>query len=272
MASRVLETGTGELLTEIDQGVAILTLNRPERRNALSDSMLEALAAALEACETDHEVRCVVLTGAGGAFCAGGDVKAFAEEGTDAAPSHERLERQRRFQRATAGRLHAMAKPTIACVDGAAAGAGLGLALACDLRIASEASVFVTAFARVGLSGDYGATWFLTRMLGTAKALELLMFSPRMSAAQASETGLVNRVVPAGEALKAALDWGRALAAGPAVALSAIKGNVLRAVDHDLPTCMDLEVNEIMRCAETDDHAAAVAAFAAKRAPVFQGR
>jgi 2-(1,2-epoxy-1,2-dihydrophenyl)acetyl-CoA isomerase len=271
---RVLETGTDELLAEVDQGVAVLTMNRPERRNALSDAMLEGMAAALAACEADPEVGCVVLTGAGGAFCAGGDVKAFAERVTRApeSPAHERIERQRRLQRATAGRLHAMAKPTIACVEGAAAGAGLGLALACDLRITSEAGVFVTAFARVGLSGDYGATWFLTRMLGKAKAMELLLFSPRMTAAQASEAGLVNRVVPAGEALEAALDWGRTLATGPAIALGAIKGNVLRAVDGDLLTCMDLEVNEMVRCGETADHAAASAAFAAKKTPVFEGR
>jgi 2-(1,2-epoxy-1,2-dihydrophenyl)acetyl-CoA isomerase len=271
---RVLETGTGDLLAEIDQGVAVLTMNRPERRNALSDPMLEGMAAALAVCEADREVGCVVLTGAGGTFCAGGDVKAFAErvaQGPEL-PVHERIERQRRLQRATAGRLHAMAKPTIACVEGAAAGAGLGLALACDLRIASEAGVFVTSFARVGLSGDYGATWFLTRMLGKAKALELLLFSPRMTAAQASEAGLVNRVVPAGDALEAALDWGRTLATGPAIAMGAIKGNVLRAVDGDLLTCMDLEVNEMVRCGETADHAAAVAAFAAKETPVFQGR
>lgn len=295
--SRVLDTGTGELLAEIDQGVAVVTLNRPARRNALTDSMLEALAAVLAVCEADREVGCIVITGAGGAFCAGGDVKTFAAEATEAAeaakvteaaeavemaevpaeraarpPLQERIEQQRRLQRATAGRLHAMAKPTIACVDGAAAGAGLGLALACDLRIASESAVFVTAFARVGLSGDYGVTWFLPRMLGTAKAMELLLFSPRMTAGQAAQAGLVNRVVPAGEALKAALEWGRTLAAGPAVALSAIKGNVRRAAEADLLTCMDLEVTEIMRCAETADHAAAVTAFAGKQPPIFQGR
>jgi 2-(1,2-epoxy-1,2-dihydrophenyl)acetyl-CoA isomerase len=272
---RFLETGTDDLLAEVDQGVAVLTMNRPERRNALSDAMLEGMAAALAACEADREVGCVVLTGAGGAFCAGGDVKGFAERvarGPSEVPVHERIERQRRLQRATAGRLHAMAKPTIACVEGAAAGAGLGLALACDLRIASDASVFVTAFARVGLSGDYGATWFLTRMLGEAKAMELLLFSPRMTAAQASEAGLVNRVVGAGDALETALDWGHALATGPAIAMGAIKGNVLRAVDGDLLTCMDLEVNEMVRCGETADHAAAVAAFAAKETPVFEGR
>lgn len=272
MTRRVLDTGTDELLAEIDEGVAVLTMNRPERRNAVTDVMLSALAAALVECEADREVGCVVLTGAAGAFCAGGDVKGFAARDKGEMPPQERIERQRRLQRATAGRLHAMPKPTIACVEGAAAGAGLGLALACDLRIASEPSVFVTAFARVGLSGDYGATWFLTRMLGTSKALELLWLSPRMTAAQASEAGLVNRVVPAGDALAATLEQARALATGPAVALAAIKGNVLRAVDGDLLTCMDLEVNEMVRCAETDDHAAASQAFVAKETPVFRGR
>jgi 2-(1,2-epoxy-1,2-dihydrophenyl)acetyl-CoA isomerase len=278
VAQRVLETGTTDLLAELEHGVAVLTLNRPERRNALSDAMIEALAATLAACDTDPGIRCIILTGAGGAFCAGGDVKAFAEAGalnvagTGDTPLHEKIERQRRQQRATAGRLHEMPKPTIGCLEGAAAGAGLGLALACDLRIASETSVMVTAFARVGLSGDYGVTWFLTRMLGTARALELLLLSEKVTAEHAQRIGLVNRVTPPGEALNVSRQIAAALAAGPAVAHQAIKGNVSRAIGGDLMTCMDLEVSEAMRCAATEDHAAAVAAFAARQAPTFRGR
>jgi 2-(1,2-epoxy-1,2-dihydrophenyl)acetyl-CoA isomerase len=266
----MIETHTPDLLAESSDGVLVVTLNRPSRRNALSDDMLDGLSSVLAEAERDPAVRCVVLTGAAGAFSAGGDVKTFGV--ADDVPSHEKAEAQRLRQRATTGRLYDMAKPTIACIDGAAAGAGLGLALACDLRVASESSVLLTAFAGVGLSGDYGVTWFLTRLLGKAQALELMWLPERIPAATALEYRLVNRVVPDGEAMSAALSLAGRLAAGPAVALRAIKGNVNRAVDGDLLTCMDLEVTESRRCAATADHLAAVAAFAAKQTPVFEGR
>ena len=173
-----IETGTQDLLVRVEDGVAVLTMNRPERRNALSPAMLEALARALEEAEENDDVACVVLTGAGGAFCAGGDVKAMAEGNGAKIDYDARVAVQRRSQRATSGRLHAMPKPTIAALPGAAAGAGLALALACDLRIAARGAVLTTAFARVGLSGDYGGTWFLTRLVGTAQAPASCTSSP----------------------------------------------------------------------------------------------
>src|SRR4051812_26697114 len=179
-----IETATTDLLARVDDGVAILTMNRPERRNALSPAMLDALAGALADAEADDDVRCVVLTGAGGAFCAGGDVKAMAEA-PGAFDYEEAVAVQRRSQRATSGRLHGMPKPTIAALPGAAAGAGFALALACDLRIAARGAVLTTAFGRVGLSGDYGGTWFLSRLVGTAKARELYFLSERVTADEA---------------------------------------------------------------------------------------
>jgi 2-(1,2-epoxy-1,2-dihydrophenyl)acetyl-CoA isomerase len=265
--SRVLDTGTGDLLAECEDGVVVVTLNRPQRRNALSDAMLRGLAHVLVVCEEDPAVRCIILTGAGGAFCSGGDVKAFAEVGAvnvgrgAEVPLHEQIEAQRRLQRATAGRLYGMPKPTIACVEGAAAGAGLGLALACDLRVASANAIFVTAFARVGLSGDYGVTWFLPRMLGKARAMELMLFSERVDAARACELGLVNWTTAPGGALSRARELASSLAAGSSVAQRAIKDNLTRAVDSDLLTCMDLEVTEAMRCAATQEHVDAIAAL-----------
>lgn len=278
MVAHELETGTSDLLAEVDDGVLLITLNRPQRRNAVSDAMLEALASVLATAERDPGVGCVVLTGAGGAFSAGGDVKEF--EAADSSntvggprrPPHEKIESQRRLQRATAGRLYDMPKPTIACLEGAAAGAGLGLALACDLRVASASSILLTAFARVGLSGDYGVTWLLTRLVGKAKALELLWLSERVSASTALDLGLVNQVTPDGEALATARSLAGRLAHGPAVALRAIKDNVNRAIVSDLLTCMDLEVTEATRCAATNDHADAVRAFATRQPPVFHGR
>lgn len=274
MTARAIETRSEQLLAEFEDGVATLTMNRPERRNALTDEMLEALAGALGWCEADPAVRCIVLTGADGAFCAGGDVKSFAEGSgaNPATPAHEAIELQQRLQRGTAGRLAQMPKPTIACVDGAAAGAGLGLALSCDFRVASERAVLVTAFARVGLCGDYGVTWFLTRMLGRSRALELMFFSERIDGRRAEQLGLVDRFTGEKHALVEAQRVAKVLAAGPAVAQHAIKRLVDQALDADLLSCMDLEVIESTRCAATEDHAAAVAAFAEHKAPMFHGR
>ena len=153
-----IDTGTEDLLARVEDGVAVLTMNRPERRNALSPAMLDALARTLADAEADDDVGCVVLTGAGGAFCAGGDVKAMAQDGAGEAGFDARVQLQRRSHRATAGRLHEMPKPTIAAVGGAAAGAGLSLALACDLRYAARRAVLTTAFAKVGFAGSSRAS------------------------------------------------------------------------------------------------------------------
>ena len=195
-----METGTEHLLAELDEGVLTLTLNRPEARNAMSGEMNEALGACLAAAELDRDVRCIVLTGAGKGFCAGGDVKGMAgrRDGDDDAPTlDEAIHRQRTNQRASAGRLYAMPKPTLAALPGAAAGAGLSLALACDLRIMAEDAFMTTAFARVGFSGDYGGTYFMTQLVGSAKARELYFLSERVGAEEALRLGLTNWVCPA---------------------------------------------------------------------------
>jgi len=196
-----LDTGTDDLLARIEDGVAVLTLNRPERRNALSVPMLSAIARLLGQFEIDDDVGCVVLTGAGHAFCSGGDVKSMAAGILTSDESHRTpvsydaaVHRQRVSQRETAGCLWSMPKPTIAVIGGPAAGAGLSLALACDLRYAAAGAILTTAFARVGFSGDYGGTWFLTRLVGTAKARELYFFSERITAETAEQLGIVNAV------------------------------------------------------------------------------
>jgi 2-(1,2-epoxy-1,2-dihydrophenyl)acetyl-CoA isomerase len=268
-----METGTQDLLATVEDGVAVLTMNRPERRNALSAAMLEALGRALEEAEENDDVACVVLTGAGGAFCAGGDVKAMAE-GNGAQLDYERLVAvQRRNQRATSGRLHAMPKPTIAALPGAAAGAGLALALACDLRIAARGAVLTTAFARVGLAGDYGGTWFLTKLVGTARARELYLLSERLSAEEAERLGIVNRVVDDDRLQDEVLALAGRLAAGPRIALAYMKENLNRAENGDeLGECMDLEATHHLRTTLTKDHREAAAAFAQKRQPRFSGK
>jgi 2-(1,2-epoxy-1,2-dihydrophenyl)acetyl-CoA isomerase len=267
------DTGTPDLLASVDDGVAVLTMNRPERRNALSPAMLEALSRTFAQAEADDEVGCVVLTGAGGAFCAGGDVKGFSEQVGQAAPPYEqRLSRQRMIHQATAGRLWRMPKPTVAILPGAAAGAGLSLALACDLRYAADTAVMATAFANVGLAGDFGGTWFMSRLIGTAKARELYYFSERIPAAEAERLGLVNAVFPADELQTQAMARARRLASGPRLALRYMKENLNRAVNGDLTDSLDFEAVHHIRMFDTDDHKEAARAFVEKRTPHFTGR
>jgi len=272
-----LETGTDDLRAEVDGGVAVITMNRPARRNALSPAMLSALGAVLARAETDDAVGCVVLTGAGGAFCAGGDVKnmsARADAGdASAGPALDAaIHRQRLSQRATSGRLWAMPKPTIAAITGPAAGAGLSLALACDLRYAMPEAVLTTAFARVGLAGDYGGTWFLTQLVGSSKARELYYFSERLSAAEAEQLGIVSAVFPAADFEQEVMARARKLATGPAIAYRYMKENLNRAATGELGDCMDLEATHHIHTTLTEDHREAARAFAAKREPQFRGR
>jgi 2-(1,2-epoxy-1,2-dihydrophenyl)acetyl-CoA isomerase len=273
-----LDTGTEDLRAEIDNGVAVLTMNRPERRNALSAAMISALGAVLARLETDEAVGCVVLTGAGGAFCAGGDVKSMA-----AAPQADRadgagrspdalIHRQRLNQRATSGRLWSMPKPTIAAIGGPAAGAGLSLALACDLRYAVPGAVLTTAFAKVGFAGDYGGTWFLTRLVGSSKAKELYYFSERLTAEDALRLGIVNAIFPPADFEREVMDRARRLAQGPSIAYRYMKENLNRAVSGELGECMDLEVTHHVHTGLTEDHREAAQAFMDKREPRFHGR
>src|ERR671936_704695 len=187
---------TNDLLESVKDGVAVLTLNRPDRLNALSGPMLDALLEALPRLAADADVGVVVVTGAGRGFCAGGDVKAMAEGREAEGTSLEEKAHALRSRMEVSRWLHEMPQPTVAMVRGAAAGAGLSIALACDLRIASDNARFGTAFARVGYSGDSVGSYFLTQLVGTAKARELYFTADVVDAQQALALGLVNRVVP----------------------------------------------------------------------------
>ena len=271
----LIDTGSETLLGMIDEGVAVLTLNRPERRNALSADMIAALARVLGALEHDDTVGCIVLTGAGSAFCSGGDVKGMAEAGRPGEPSvsfDARVQRQRRDQRAISGRLYEMPKPTVAMIPGPAAGAGLSIALACDLRYAAETAVFTTAFAKVGFAGDYGGTWFLTQLVGPSKARELYLLADRFSANEAERLGIVNAVLPAAELEPHTLSIARRLAAGPRIAYRYMKENLNRAVGGELGECLDMEALLHNHTGRTEDHREAAQAFVEKREPVFKGR
>src|ERR1700689_3250291 len=243
-----LDTGAEELRAATDEGVAVITMNRPDRRNAFSAAMISAMGAVLARVETDEAVGSVVLTGAGGAFCAGGDVKDMAarpaDQGGDAAgrPLDAAIHRQRLSQRATSGRLWSMPKPTIAAISGPAAGAGLSLALACDLRYAVPGAVLTTAFARVALAGDFGGAWFLTRLVGSGKARELYYFSERLTAEDAQQLGIVNDIFPAADFDREVMARARRLARGPSITYRYMKENLNRAATSELGDCMDVEV------------------------------
>lgn len=261
-----------ELIETLDEsGVLSLVLNRPAAKNAMNQAMLEALQAALTRAVTDPKVRCVLLSGAGGAFCVGGDVKAFAAGSGQDLTLEQRVASLR--ARMEASRiLHEMPKPTIAAIEGAAAGAGLSLAMACDLRIAGESAKITTAFAKVGLSGDFGGTFFMTKILGAAKARELYLTSPILSGKQAADIDLVTRAVPDADVMKEAQALATSLAQGPTVTLGYIKKNLSLAEDAPLEAVLDAEALHHSRCAETADHKEAARAFVEKRKPAFVGR
>jgi enoyl-CoA hydratase/carnithine racemase len=267
---RAIETGTEQLLARVEDRVAVLTLNRPDARNALTLDMKQALLRVLPALGADPDVGCVLLTGAGRAFCAGGDTKMMAREGKLPSPA-ERVE-QLRWEHGIPLALHRLEKPTLAALPGPAAGAGFALALACDLRIAAESTFATTAYARLGLSGDYGSSWFLTQLVGPAKAREILFTAERLDARACERLGLVNRVVPDANLEKDALAWAKQIAAGPPIALRLMKDNLNRAQTEPLEAVLDLEAERMVAGAQTEDYLEAVSAFAEKRSPVFRGR
>ncbi len=274
--ARTIDTGSEHLDASVsDDGIALITMNRPERRNAMTDGMLSGLALALAEVETATDVRCVVLTGAGGAFCAGGDVKGFAAgdgAGGGGSSWDAGVHEQRLSHRNTSGVLFNMPKPTIAVLPGPAAGAGLSLALACDMRIAVDTAIITTAFARVGLAGDYGGTWFLTQLVGPAKAKELYYLSERVDMQTALDLGIVNRVAGADDLESTWQDVAGRLAAGPPLAYRYMKENINRSVDGDLWTTLDLESTHHRHTGTTADHKQAAQSFVDKTEPVFEGR
>jgi len=265
---------TNQLIETVDRGVATLTMNRPESRNAMSGEMMDAMQRALPRLAADASVRVVVLTGAGGAFCAGGDVKGFA---AGASGGGGEFNMEQRVQGLRSGMelsrwLHEMPKPTLAVIPGPAAGAGLSLALACDLRIAVDTAKFTTAFSKIGLSGDYGGSYFLPYLVGAAKARELYFTADIVSAQEALSIGLVNKVFPAVSFQAEAAAFAQRLAGLPTVALGYMKKNLNAAQHGSLHDVLDLEAMHMIRTFMTDDHKAAARAFVEKRPPEFKGR
>lgn len=262
---------TQQLKVEVRDRVAIVTLNRPEARNALSNELTGELRRAIAWLATADEVGCLLLTGAGGAFCAGGDVKAMgARGGSKPAPTLEsQFQEMRARHHEVAGAIRAMRKPSVAALPGAAAGAGMAIALACDLRIASTNAFLTTAYARIGLSGDYGIAWLLSRVVGPGRARQLMLTAARVEAEEALAIGLVTQVASPEEFESQSYELAHGLAHGPLAALAYMKDNLDEAFTCDHATAIDQEAGRLLKTRSTADHREAVAAFAEKRKPVF---
>jgi 2-(1,2-epoxy-1,2-dihydrophenyl)acetyl-CoA isomerase len=258
-----------DLIETVEDGVATLTLNRPEALNALSDEIRAGLWDAFSRLGADDAIGCIVLTGAGRGFCAGGDVKTM---GSRSARGFE----ERAAGVAQSGRIamlmHTTPKPIIGMINGVAVGAGLSMAAACDLRVAGRSARFGTGFIRIGLSGDWGGTWTLTRLVGTAKARELFFTGDMIDADEALRIGLVNKVADDTDLLETTMTLARRIAAMPHVALGYTKKNLAVAETADLATSLDVEAFNQARCSQMEDHREAVQAFREKRRPVFTGR
>ena len=259
------------LLETAENGVVTLTMNRPAALNALTRDMLIAMQDALMRAAENPEARVIVLTGAGRGFCAGGDVKNMNANADADEPLAERVHSLRRRMEVSR-LLHEIPKPTIAMMRGPAAGAGLSLALACDLRIVSETTRLTTAFARVGLSGDFGGSYFLTQLVGSAKAREMYFLSETVDAEQARALNLVTKVVSDASLEAETTEIATRLANGPAITLGYMKQNINAAESGSLAEVFDLEAAHHAATSLTEDHREAARAFVEKRPPVYKGR
>jgi 2-(1,2-epoxy-1,2-dihydrophenyl)acetyl-CoA isomerase len=257
------------VLYTVDGSVASVTLNRPQARNSLNVEAKVELLAALRRAADDEQVRAVILTGQGRAFCAGQDLREHAEGlAADADP----LNTVRAHYNPLISAITSMPKPVIAAVNGVAAGAGASLALACDLRLAARGASLLMAFAKVGLGPDSGASWTLQRLAGPARAAELLMLAEPIDATTAAEFGLVNRVVDDADLIPQARELAVRIAAGPTAAYAAIKEALAFAATHTLGESLEKEAELQAWLGKTADHRAATEAFVNKQQPVFEGR
>jgi 2-(1,2-epoxy-1,2-dihydrophenyl)acetyl-CoA isomerase len=259
------------LLYEVKDGIATLTLNRPHRLNALGDSLRDDLLDAVSRASADPEVRVMIVTGAGKGFCAGGDVKAM-NEAKEERRERPLLEKIAPSRDRTLLAMRDAPQPIIAAVNGAAAGAGMNLALGCDIRIASTAARFAQAFVRRGLHPDWGGTYFLPRVVGMAKACELIFTGDVIEAAEALRLGLVSQVVAPEELMPTAYALAGKIAAGPPLAIRLAKRALYHSVDSDLRSALEFETFAQNICSETEDAREGIRAFVEKRPPVFRGR
>ena len=261
------------ILFEVSNRVLTITLNIPEKLNPVGDTMTFPAISRIEEAIKDPDIGAIVLTGAGRAFCVGGDVSNMGGRDNANVPNtYEDSVDHQRNRHLFPYLLHTVPRVTIAAVNGHAVGAGLGLAASCDLRIASSTAKFGTAFANVGLGGDFGTTWQLTRLLGESKAKELFFLPDIFDAQKALEIGLVNRVVDADSFREEVQQIAERIAHGPLVSYRWMKENVNLSSLTDFKTMLDREAVTHLRCGQTNDHKEGVTSFMEKRTPQFTGR
>lgn len=259
------------ILSHVENKVATLTLNRPDKLNALSRDLMAEAVGLLKEWSSDPNVGAIVLTGTGRAFCAGGDVSNMAKEPAEPLTLEQQVDGLRQAQELS-WLLYNLPKVTIAAVNGFAMGAGLGICLSCDLRIASAQAKFGTAYAKVGFGGDFGTTWTLARYVGAAKAKEMFFLADIIDAEEAHRIGLINRVVAHDELLAQVTEVAARIAHGPLTSYRYMKANVNLAQTTDFRTMLDREAETHLRCGMTEDHKEGVRAFMEKRRPNFTGQ
>jgi 2-(1,2-epoxy-1,2-dihydrophenyl)acetyl-CoA isomerase len=263
-----------DLLVDVTEGVATLTMNRPDARNALSLEMRSGMHEFLDKHEFDDSVRCVIIKGAGDHFMAGGDVKSFAQMAKEQSPEELRTHFLHRIHdlHGYVSAMRRFPKPIIASVRGAAAGAGVSLAAACDLIIASEDAFFTLAYCHIGISPDGSATYSLPRMVGVKKAMEMVLLGDRLDAEAMAAAGLVNKVVPAAALDEETAKLAGRLAKGPTRAYSHAKRLMYASINNQLEHQLQLEAEAFADCAGSEDFREGVSAFVEKRKAVFKGR
>ncbi|MCU1395521.1 MAG: crt 1 [Ilumatobacteraceae bacterium] len=272
MRDRTIESGTDVVAIHVEDGLGVITLNRPERRNALHRDMYEPIKAALVDFANADNVGCIVITGAGDGFCAGGDVRDGRSRDAGPRPSIDDAAAALLDDAQIARLLHENRKLTIAAVNGGAVGAGLSLALACDMRILSSTAKLIPGWGRLAFSGDFGGTWFLTRLLGPSKAIEILAANTALGAHEALRLGLANHVDDSDDFAAAWRRWAAPFAAGPRDAIALMKANVRQALVEPLSTALVDESRRMVESGRTPDHKEAVRAWLDKREPDFQSR
>lgn len=260
-----------EIIRTKEEGIVTITLNRPDKLNAITEEMVRQFPGIIEEIRMDDSIKVVIITGAGRGFCAGADASRLVSS-----ISGERLERTRRELTTPIGYwllpLAKLEKPTIAAINGVVAGVGISVALACDIRIASEHATFTAAWVKRGLIPDGGATYFLPRVLGMSKALELMFTGDMVNAVEAERIGLVSRVVPHDDLLRVVHERASTIAKGPSVAIELMKKGAYRSLNHDLESQLDFESYAQNICRQTEDHKEGVESFIQKRPPKFEGR
>ena len=259
------------VLTHIENKVATMTLNRPDKLNALSRELITQATDLVKLWSRDPDIGAIVITGSGRAFCAGGDVGNMAKENVEPEPLEQQIDGLRQAQELS-WLLYNSPKITIAAVNGFAMGAGLGICLSCDLRIASAQAKFGTAYAKIGFGGDFGTSWTLARYVGAAKAKEMFFLADIIDAHEALRLGLLNRVVVHDELTAHVNEIAGRIAYGPLTSYRYMKANINFAQTADFRTVLDREAETHLRCGQTEDHKEGVQAFLEKRQPNFTGR